>query len=99
VDESLLLPEQQSRHAEQKLGPILEQAERTGDPLLARAVYHRALDLGARGIIDRYSAGRPKKVAQDYQRYVEAQELMNQSKGFEGLVASALRDRDFAREA
>src|SRR5215208_4227618 len=50
VDEGSLLPELQQRQGEQKLTPILEQTERTGDFLLARAVYHRAIDLGAQGI-------------------------------------------------
>jgi hypothetical protein len=42
--------------AQEELGEILEQAERTGDSLLARAAYHRGLDLGLQPIAT-YRAG------------------------------------------
>jgi hypothetical protein len=57
----------------QVLSEILYEAERTGDPLLARAVYHRSIDLGSQQVIDRYLSTRPAD-AQHWQRYTEAAE-------------------------
>jgi hypothetical protein len=37
----------------------LDQAERSGDKLLARAAYHRAIDLGIQSVVDAYLASRP----------------------------------------
>jgi hypothetical protein len=95
VDEGSLLPELQQRQGEQKLTPILEQTERTGDFLLARAVYHRAIDLGAQGIVDKYLSTR-KSEATAWQRYTEATQEAEQATSFEGLYAGVMMDQQFA---
>jgi hypothetical protein len=66
------------QEAEQTLTEILDQAERTGNALLARAVYHRAIDLGVQKVVDRYLEGRPKE-AKAWQRYTEAAAKVNPS--------------------
>ena len=71
--------------AEEELGRILQQAERMGDKLLARAAYHRAIDLGVQGIVDAYLASRPQED--------------NQSRGVDGLLERALTDRAFSEAA
>jgi hypothetical protein len=97
VEESFLLPEQQQRYAEEKLAPILEQAERTGDTLLARAVYHRGIDLGAQGIVNKYLSPSTRKTeATQWQRYTEAVAEAEQASSFESLLDSAMMDRQFA---
>jgi hypothetical protein len=70
----------------QALASILDEAERTGDPLLARAVYHRAIDVGEQGIVDRYLSTRPTE-AQQWQRYTEAAQEAQQAASFESLFA------------
>src|SRR5829696_9141202 len=47
--------------AQEELGRVLGQAERTGDKLMARAAYHRAIDLGAQGVVDAYLSSRPSE--------------------------------------
>jgi hypothetical protein len=78
--------------AQEELGEILEQAERTGDSLLARAAYHRGLDLGLQPIIDRYLQSRPKE-AKALQRYNKAVEEADQASSLENLLAGALAGR------
>jgi hypothetical protein len=46
----------------ENLKEMLEQAELTGDKQLARAVYHRAIDVGASEVIERFIASRPREV-------------------------------------
>jgi hypothetical protein len=79
----------------QTLASILDEAERTGDPLLARAVYHRAIDVGERGIVDRYLSTRPTE-AQQWQRYTEAAQEAQQAASFEALYAQGMIDKQFA---
>jgi hypothetical protein len=90
-----LLPQQQQQQAEEKLAPILEQAERTGDHLLSRAVYHRAIDVGEQGIVDRYLSTR-KTEAAAWQRYTEAAQEAQQATSFESLLATGMMDQQFA---
>jgi hypothetical protein len=78
----------------QTLASILDEAERTGDPLLARAVYHRAIDVGEQGIVDRYLSTR-KTEAAAWQRYTEAAEA-EQASSFESLYATGMMDQQFA---
>ena len=78
--------------AQEELGEILEQAERTGDSLLARAAYHRGLDLGLQPIVDRYLQSRPKE-AKALERYTKATEEANQAKDFSSLFSQALTER------
>jgi hypothetical protein len=78
----------------QMLASILDEAERTGDPLLARAVYHRAIDVGEQGIVERYLSTRPTE-AQKWQRYAEAAQEAEQATSFESLFAEGLADQQF----
>src|SRR5215212_3021797 len=57
-----------------ELEKILKQAERTDDTLMAKAAYHRAIDLGLQPIIDRYLADRPKE-ERAMERYAAAVEV------------------------
>jgi hypothetical protein len=79
----------------QTLASILDEAERTGDPLLARAVYHRAIDVGEQGIVDRYLSTR-KTEAAAWQRYTEAAQEAQQATSFESLYATGMMDQQFA---
>ena len=79
----------------QVLSEILYEAERTGDPLLARAAYHRSIDLGSQQVIDRYLSTRPAD-AQHWQRYTEAAAEANQATSFESLFATGMMDQQFA---
>jgi hypothetical protein len=81
-------------HAEEKLGSIMDYAERTGDYLLARAAYHRALDLGTQPIVDRFLSTRETDAAA-YQRYVEAKGQAEQVTSFEGLLSGAMTNNLF----
>jgi hypothetical protein len=78
--------------AQEELGEILEQAERTGDSLLARAAYHRGLDLRLQPIVDRYLQSRPKE-AKALERYTKATEEANQAKDFASFFSHALTER------
>jgi hypothetical protein len=82
----------------EKLEQILDQAERTGDTLLARAAYHRAIDLGVQPIVDSYLEGRPKE-ARAWQRYTEAHQEVSQSKDIGHLLERTLTERAFSSEA
>jgi hypothetical protein len=82
-------------HLGQTLASILDEAERTGDPLLARAVYHRAIDVGEQGIVERYLSTR-KTEADAWQRYTKAAAEAEQATSFESLYAGAMMDQQFA---
>jgi hypothetical protein len=84
--------------AEEELGRILGQAERTGDKLLARAAYHRAIDLGAQTVLDAYLSIRPQE-ERAWNSYTEAYQEVSQSKGIEGLLERGLTDRAFSEAA
>jgi len=45
---------------QEELERTLQQAELTGDNLLARAAYHRVIDLGIQSLVDTYLATRPQ---------------------------------------
>jgi predicted metal-dependent phosphoesterase TrpH len=81
-----------------KLEQILNQAERTGDTLLARAAYHRAIDLGVQPIVDSYLEGRPKE-AQAWQRYTEAYQEASQSRDVLNVLGRGLTERAFSSGA
>jgi len=90
-----VLPGQWERLAEEKLGTILEQAERTdNEQLMSRAIYHRAIDLGAQSIVDRYLATSPVD-AKNWRLYTEAAQEMQQAKSPENLLGQALTGRMF----
>jgi hypothetical protein len=83
----------------QTLSEILDEAERTGDSELARAVYHRSIDLGTQGIVDRYLSVPTRKAEREaWQRYTEAAAASRQAISFEGLYATGMMDQQFARQ-
>jgi hypothetical protein len=84
--------------AGEELGRILAQAERTGDKLLARAAYHRAIDLGVQGVVDAYLSSRPQE-ERAWDSYTEAYQEANQAKGIDGLLERSLTDRAFSEAA
>jgi hypothetical protein len=47
--------------AQEELGRLLERAERRGDGLMAKAVFHEAVDRNFQPIIDSYLGNRPKE--------------------------------------
>jgi hypothetical protein len=83
------------QEAQQKLEEIMGQARRTGDHLLERAAYHRAVDLGIQEVVDTFLEGRPKDAAA-WQRYTEAAQEAEQAISFEALFATGMTDRQFA---
>jgi hypothetical protein len=83
--------------AQEELGRILAQADRTGDKLLARATYHRAIDLGAQGVVDAYLSSRPSE-NRAWESYTAAYQEVSQSRGIEGLLARGLTERAFSSE-
>jgi len=82
--------------AQEELMEILDQAERRGDGLLARAAFHRGLDLGLDTLVDSYLAARPKE-AKALERYKAALEKANQAKSFEYLLGSAFTEQQLGR--
>jgi len=78
--------------AQTELAAILDQAERTGDSLLARAAYHRGLDLGLQPVVDRYLQSRPKE-ARSLERYNAALEEENRSRSLGHLRGGALTEQ------
>jgi hypothetical protein len=81
--------------AQEELERLLQQAERTGDKLLARAVYHRGIDLGAQGIVDSYLSSRPQE-NRAWESYTQAHQEVSQSRGIGGLLERSLTDRAFS---
>jgi hypothetical protein len=80
--------------AQEELERILGLAERSGDKLLARAAYHRAIDLGIQSVVDSYLSSRPAE-SRAWERYTEAHQEVNESKGIDGLLGRALAERVF----
>jgi hypothetical protein len=74
------------------------QAERTGDKLLARAAYHRAIDLSVQGVVDSYLSSRPQE-NRAWESYTAAYQEVSQSKGMDGLLERSLTDRAFSEAA
>jgi hypothetical protein len=90
--DGVLLATPNPMNALEGLGEILDEAERTGDTLLARAAVHRGLDLGLAPVVDRFFKDKPKE-AQNLERYQRAVEQENELKSFEHLLGSALTER------
>jgi hypothetical protein len=84
--------------AQEELERLLSLAERTGDKMLALAVYHRGIDLRVQGIIDSYLASRPKE-EKAWNSYTEAYQEANQANSYEGLLGRGLMARAFSSEA
>jgi hypothetical protein len=83
--------------ATQELMRLLQQAERSGDELLARAVYHRGIDLGVQEIVNNYLATRPTE-EKNWTAYTEAHQEVNQSKDVGHLFERSLTERALSSE-
>jgi hypothetical protein len=78
--------------AQQELERLLEQAECSGDKLLARAAYHRAIDLGAQSVVDTYLASRPAE-ARAWESYTTTHKEVSQSRDIGHLLERTLTER------
>ena len=84
--------------AREELERVLGQAERTGEGLMARAAYHRGIDLGVQGIVDAYLAPRPAETgARDSS--TEAHREADQVGGVEGMLGDGLVARALSGDA
>ncbi|CAA9401388.1 MAG: hypothetical protein AVDCRST_MAG22-1113 [uncultured Rubrobacteraceae bacterium] len=77
-----------------ELKRILQQAERTGDKLLALATYHRGIDLGIQEIVNAYLAPRPAE-SRAWDAYTTAYQEADQAGSVEDLIGQALASRAF----
>ena len=84
--------------AQEELERVLEQAERTGDGLLAHAAYHRGVDLGIQGIVDAYLAPRPAE-SRAWDAYTTAHREANPAGGVEGSLGDGFAARAFSEAA
>jgi hypothetical protein len=84
--------EESPGEAKEELEKLLKQAERTGDTILAKASYHRAIDLGLQPIIDSYLADRPKE-NQAWERYTTAAAEAREANDVTALFSGALIER------
>jgi HD-GYP domain-containing protein (c-di-GMP phosphodiesterase class II) len=84
--------------AQEELGRILSQAERTGDKLLARAAYHRAIDLGAQGVVDTCLSLRPQE-NKARESYTAAHQEHRESRGIGPILERGLAERALSSEA
>lgn len=80
------------REAREELERLLQQAERTGDQLLARAAYHRSIDLGVQEVVDAYLSTRPQD-NRAWETYTTAHLEVSQSKDVGHLLESAITER------
>lgn len=96
VYSSTLSPESPEQ-AQEELERLLHQAERTADKLLARATYHRAIDLGVQSVVDAYLTARPAE-NRAWEHYTEAYQEVSQSKGIEHVLARGLTERAFSSD-
>ena len=78
--------------AQEELERQLQQAERSGDKLLARAAYHRAIDLGIQSVVDAYLASRPAET-RAWESYTAEHLEVNQSKDIGHLLERTLTER------
>jgi hypothetical protein len=97
VYSSTVSPERPEQ-AQEELGRILEQAERTGDKLLARAAYHRAIDLGAQGVVDTYLSTRPSE-NRAWESYTAAYREVSDPGGIGRILERGLAERALSSEA
>jgi hypothetical protein len=86
------------QQVQEELERILQQAERTGDKLLATATYHRGIDLGAQSVVDAYLSTRPAE-SRKWDSYTQAHQEANESSSIEGLLGRGLMARAFSSEA
>src|SRR5829696_3568812 len=78
--------------AGEELERILQQAERTGDKLLARAAYHRAIDLGVQGVVDAYLSSRPSE-NRDWESYTAAYREVSEARGIGHILERGFAER------
>jgi hypothetical protein len=78
--------------AREELERVLEQAERTGDRLLAAAVYHRGIDLGVQEVVDSYLATRPQE-GRAWEAFTNAHREVAESKDVGHLLERTLTER------
>ena len=95
---SSTLSSENPEQAQQELERILGQAERTGDKLLARAAYHRAIDLGVQGVVDSYLSSRPQE-NRAWESYSAAYQDVRESRGVGCLLERGLTEWALSSEA
>jgi hypothetical protein len=78
--------------AQEELERLMGRAERSGDKLLAKAAYHRAIDLGIQNVVDAYLSSRPQE-NRAWESYTAAYQEANQSKDIGHLFDRALTER------
>ena len=81
--------------AQEELERILQQAELTGDNLLARAAYHRVIDLGIESVVDTYLTTRPRE-NRAWEPYTQAHQEVSQSRDIGHLLERTLTKRAFS---
>ena len=77
---------------QEELERLLGQAERSGDKLLAKAAYHRAIDLGIQSVVAAYLTTRPQE-NKAWESYTAAYQEVNQSKDIGHLLERTLTER------
>ena len=77
---------------QEELERHLAQAERSGDKLLARAAYHRGIDLGVQSVVDSYLASRPAE-ERAWNSYTEAHQEESGAKDIGFMLENALTER------
>ena len=92
VHGSLLFTEPEE--AREELERLLTRAERTGDPELARAVYHVATERGERSVADSYLEKRPQEKKR-WEEYVSARQEVEDLNSPMGILGRAMGDRLF----
>jgi len=89
---SSTLSSESPEQAREELEHILGQAERTGDKLLARAAYHRGIDLGVQSVVDAYLSTRPQE-NRAWEAYTAAYREVSESRGVGYLLERGLTER------
>lgn len=78
--------------SQEELQRLLDQADRSGDKLLAAAVYHRGIDLGIQGIVDSYLSSRPAE-SRAWETYTTASQEVAESRDVMNLLGRGLTER------
>ena len=76
-------------YTQQELERVLEQAELTGDPELARAAYHIAIREGVQSVVDAYLTARPTE-NRAWEAYTTAHQEVNQSRDIGFMLERSL---------
>ena len=91
------IPYEDPAQGAQELERLLELAERTGDQLLAKAAYHRGIDMSAQKVVDTYLAARPKE-NKAWEAYTAAHEEASQSGDIMNLIGRGLTEQALSSE-